>query len=937
MRCIAMCFCAFVVVATSYAQKRAIEIDEFSIEYQKFKLTNGLTVIFNIDRSDPVVAVVLTCHVGSSRELEGTTGLAHLFEHLLFINSENLGKGGLDELSERVGGSGANGSTNRDKTNFHQTVPKNALEKMIWAEAEKLGFFINTITESAIDIEKEIVKNEKRQRFDNRPYGLTNYVISKNLYAKNHPYNWPVIGSLKDIQNVNLSDARAFYERWYVPNNTVLTIVGDFDPSQAKKWIEKYFNEIEAGVQIPKAEKRPVSLNQTKKLYYEDNFASVPQLSLTWPGVYKYHNDMYTLQALVDYLAESRNSPLYQMLILDDQLTDHIIMGQRNGELAGSLLLRITAFKDISLEDIHKKLNSAFSKFEREGISPVDLNRIKIQSEASLSNNLTSVLRKGLQLSEYEIFTGDSGFMTEHIENIRSVSQDDVIRVYRKYLKDKDYVATSFVPKGKKHLSLKDSKLAQIFDEESTNVESAKILPQTNTALQRTPSFFDRSVEPPYGESLRVKVPEIWTDQLASGIKLYGIENNEIPIVKFQIQLKGGMLLENLNKTGVSNLLASLLMKGTATRTSDDLEDAILDLGASIQVNARKESIIVSVTTLAKYYSETVELVQEILQEPRWDVDEFELLKKGVIGRIERRLVEPAQLADDLFAKLLYGEDHILSKTILGTKKSVTTISINDLKEYYDNFVSTTIMSVHLIGAISKEEAMDPFVRLDNHWNSKEFEFPIIQNPKEVDSSIIYFYNVPGAKQAEIRFGYPALAATSKDYYAISTVLNYRLGGGNSQLMQRLRRDKGYTYSIKSRFVGSQVKGPFYVRASIRTNVIYESAKEILEILENYGVTYSEEDLHTTKDFLIKNSALSYESYESKINLLFNIDNYGLPENYPSQQMEMVKEMKVDDIKRLAKRYIHPDKMIWLIVGDVSKQLEKFEELGLGKPILINK
>jgi zinc protease len=193
------------------------------------------------------VAVSLTAHVGSAREKEGRTGFAHLFEHLLFLESENLGKGGLDKMTSRIGGSGANGSTSRDRTNYLQTVPNDALEKMLWAEADKLGWFINTVTDPVLAKEKQVVKNEKRQGVDNVPYGHNSYVIDKNLYPADHPYNWQVIGSLEDLQNASLDYVKEFFRRWYVPNNVTLVVAGDFDPVQAKKWVIKYFDEIKRG------------------------------------------------------------------------------------------------------------------------------------------------------------------------------------------------------------------------------------------------------------------------------------------------------------------------------------------------------------------------------------------------------------------------------------------------------------------------------------------------------------------------------------------------------------------------------------------------------------------------------------------------------------------------------------------------------------------
>src|SRR5688572_3778694 len=307
----------------------------FKVDYQKFTLKNGLQVIFHIDRSDPVVAVALTAHVGSAREKAGRTGFAHLFEHLLFLESENLGKGGLDKMSARVGGSGANGSTNRDRTNYFQTVPNDALEKMLWAEADKLGWFINTVTDPVLEKEKQVVKNEKRQGVDNAPYGHTFYVIDKALYPADHPYNWQVIGSLEDLQRATLADVKEFFRRWYVPNNVTLVVAGDFDPVQAKGWVEKYFNEIKRGEEVTRNPKRPGMIKQTISLYHEDNFATLPQLTRAWPTVEEYHPDSYPLAVLEQYLAQGKKAPFYQVLVEDKKLTDEVTMFSRTSELAG--------------------------------------------------------------------------------------------------------------------------------------------------------------------------------------------------------------------------------------------------------------------------------------------------------------------------------------------------------------------------------------------------------------------------------------------------------------------------------------------------------------------------------------------------------------------------------------------------------------------------
>jgi len=319
---------------------------------ERFQLANGLNVVFHIDRSDPVVAVVLAAHVGSAREEPGRTGFAHLFEHLFFLDSENLGPGGLDAMSARIGGSGANGSTSRDLTDYLQTVPNDALEKMIWAEADKLGYFINTVTDAVLAKEKQVVKNEKRQSVDNRPYGHTGAVISSALYPADHPYNWEVIGSLADLDAATLSDVQNFYRRWYTPDNATLVVAGDFDPAQARAWIEKYFGEIARGSGVPTPQPRPSGLRQTVRLMHEDGFAQLPELTLVWPTVERGHPDEAALDMLQTLLTDGKAAPLNAVLIDEKKLTSQVGFGSQNSQVAGEAYLTVRAFDGVDLDAV---------------------------------------------------------------------------------------------------------------------------------------------------------------------------------------------------------------------------------------------------------------------------------------------------------------------------------------------------------------------------------------------------------------------------------------------------------------------------------------------------------------------------------------------------------------------------------------------------------
>jgi len=923
---------ALLVSMLAFGQKAP----SFKVQYEKYTLPNGLNVLFHIDRSDPVVAVSLTAHVGSAREKAGRTGFAHMFEHLLFLESENLGKGGLDKLSARIGGSGANGSTSRDRTNYLQTVPNDALEKMLWAEADKLGWFINTVSDDVLAKEKQVVKNEKRQGVDNQPYGHTQYVIDKALYPADHPYNWQVIGSLDDLQNATLADVKEFFRRWYVPNNVTLTVAGDFDPAQAKKWVEKYFGEIKRGEAVTPSAKRPGVVKETVKFYHEDNYARVPELTLAWPSVEDYHPDSYALDVLANYLSDGKKAPLYEVLVEEKKLTANVDMYNFNSELAGQTHLEVRAFQGKDLDEAAAAVNEAFARFEKNGIPQKDLDRIKAGQETAFYNSLSNVLGKGAQLTQCSIFANDPGCIEKNIAGILAVKPADVMRVYEKYIKGKNFVATSFVPKGQVALALDGSKKAEVVEEPIVQGAEKEVDASAQAQYEKTPSSFDRSKEPPYGPSPDVKIPVIWEQKMPNGLRVSGIENTEVPLVQFDIQIDGGQHLEDLDKVGVANLMARMLTQGTAKKTPQELEEAIQQLGAAINVNAGKEGIFVTGNTLARNYPATMALVEEILLQPRWDAKEFDLQKQAVISQIRQQFANPNAIAQNQYNTLIYGKDNIYSRNALGTVESVNSITIDDLKSFYSLAISPSVARMHIVGALNKGAVVSSLAGLNSGWKPKTVEIPVYKTPAPPAKSAVYFYDVPNASQSVLRIGYPALAVTDKDWYP-AVVANYILGGGGfaSQFTQQLREGKGYTYGIGSGFSGSRTAGPFTIQSGVRSNVTLESTQLIKDILQNYGKNYSDADLETTKSFLIKSNARAFETAGAKLGMLDNISKYGWKPDYVKEREAIVKAMTVSRIRELSAKYFDPSKMVWLVVGDAKTQLPRLKELGFGDPVVL--
>ncbi|MEO9968422.1 MAG: pitrilysin family protein [Hyphomonadaceae bacterium] len=907
------------------------------IPYESFTLDNGLNVIFHIDRSDPVVAVSLTAHVGSARELPGRTGFAHLFEHLLFLESENLGKGGLDKLSARIGGSGANGSTSRDRTNYLQTVPNNALERMLWAEADKLGWFINTVTDPVLAKEKQVVKNEKRQSYDNRPYGHLFSVLGSNLYPEDHPYNWEVIGSLEDLQAATLDDVKSFFRDWYTPNNVTLVIAGDFDTAQAREWTERYFAEIPRGPEIAPLEARPVVLDATKSLYHEDNFAQQPLLAMSWPTVEQYHEDSYALDILSSILTVGKRAPLNEVLIDEEQLSANVGAFARTNEMAGEWVLIVTAFEGMDLDDVNSAIQSAFSRFEQNGVSEAALNRVKIDQEVAFYEDLGSVLGKGESLAQYGIFAGDPGFVDQDLARIQAVTAEDVMRVYETYIKDRPMVAASFVPKGGVSLALDGSTKANILEEQVITGAEDSFDPNVTATYEPTPSSFDRSVEPPAGANPVLATPDIWQTELANGAKVFGIEDTEIPLVAFRLVIQGGHTRDTIEKNGAANMAAKMFSRGTANRTPAELQEYLADLGAVIEARVGQDSFTISGQALARNFDAVIDLLEEMLTQPRWDAFEFDLVKNETLDEIIASRANPNALGAQSLAYVTYGTGDIRAYSQLGSQTSVNALGLSDIKAYFEQNISPRLASFHFVGDVSEADVTARLSSLGENWNKDAPQPPELPDQLGPKPAAVYFYNVPGSTQSIFNFAHTGPHRTSDDYYP-ATVANYILGGGGfaSRLTQQLRETKGYTYGIFSRFDGTETEGQFSIYSQIRSNVTLEAADLIRDILFGYGETFSAADLATTKSFFINSKARSFESYGAKLGMLANIDRYDLPYDYVVRENEIVEAMSVDEIQRLIETYIRPDQMDYVIVGDGATQLTRLSALGLGDVVVLN-
>jgi zinc protease len=604
-------------------------------------------------------------------------------------------------------------------------------------------------------------------------------------------------------------------------------------------------------------------------------------------------------------------------------------------ELAGDFTISVTANPGISLAEVKKAIFEAFDMFEKEGFSEADLERIKRRNETNFYGSFSSILSKAFTLGQYNMFKGDPQYFDKDFKDAQAVTSEDVKNVYQKYIKGKNFVEVSFVPKGEITLVPANSINAGIVEEDVTKAAEVKEVASAEEPVVKTPTKFDRTVQPPVGPDPEVTIPAVWTSSLSNGMKLYGIKQSELPLVQYSIILSGGHLLDAIDRAGVASMTASLMNEGTKNKTPEELEDAIKLLGATISFYGGSENITVRVSTLARNFEQTISLVEEMLFEPRWDEEQFNLAKSRVINNLKRNKANPSYLASNELNKLIFGENNILSVESAGTEESVNTITTYDLKDFYNKNFSPSLAQFIIAGDIDQQRVEVALAGINTRWQAKDVTIPEVKVAAPPAKSQIYFIDVPGAKQSVIYIGCPSIPRTDPDYYP-AYVTNYKLGGSFNGLFNLiLREEKGFTYGARSNFSGAKNYGTFMASSMVRTNSTLESVNIFKTEMEKYREKIPQEYIDFTKSALLKGNARNFETLGNLLSMLNDIALYNLPVDYIKQQEAFVKGLTVEKQLELAKKYIDPSRMYYVVVGDAATQLKELEKVGLGKPILV--
>lgn len=906
---------AIVVLSASLAWgQKAAPAQLPAIHFTEFTLPNGLRVIFHEDHSTPIVAVNVWYHVGSKNEVVGRTGFAHLFEHMMFQGSGHYDNDYFRPIQE-AGGT-LNGSTNADRTNYWEVVPSNYLEMALWLESDRMGYLPDAMTMEKLNNQRDVVKNEKRQNYDNQPYGLSQAAISELLYPKEHPYNWLTIGSLDDLTAASMDDVKDFFRRFYVPNNASLVVAGDIDPKQARQLVEKYFGPLKQGpAKKPVNAAQPV-IDHEIRASMEDN-VSLPRLSLIWMSMAAWAPDEAALDTVSTILAGGKTSRLYKALVYDQQIAQNVFASNQTREIAGQFQIVVTPKPGHTVEEMEKAVDAEVARFKSEGPTVEELTRAFNVREAQTIFGMQTVGGfggKSDQLNSYATFNGKPDYFQADLDRYRNLTAADVKKAANTYLTDKRLVYV-----------VKPRPRDQMAGGGGPGRRSAQADVPTSTAAPKPPKT-DQTAKgglyamPKPGPDPRFTLPKVERRKLSNGLDVLVVQHHELPIVNMNLVVKTGGAADPTDRAGLASLTAALIDEGTATRSGPEIANQLGDIGANLNSNAGWDSSSVSMSTLTRQLDPALAIYADVVMNPAFPESELKLQRQQRLGALLQQRDNANAISGVVLSRVLYPGNHPYGHTLIGDVNTVKAIEQADVQRFYQTYYHPNNAALIVVGDVTPDQIVPKLEKALAGWKAAEVPATSVAMGPARTEGAIYLVDKPGAAQSVITIGQIGVDRSTADYFPLQ-VMNNMLGGQFvSRVNLNLREDKGYTYGARTQFDYRSGAGPFLASAGVQTAVTKESVVEFMKELRGIRgeIPVTQQELTYNKQSIISGYPRGFETPGGIGNRLSDVVVYGLPDSYFNDYIRKVNAVTLADIQRVANKYLDPSKMAILVVGDRS-------------------
>ncbi|MGB7069160.1 MAG: pitrilysin family protein [Pyrinomonadaceae bacterium] len=887
------------------------------IDVQEFRLKNGMRVIMHRDRSTPIVAVNLWYHVGSKNEVVGKTGFAHLFEHMMFQGSKNYNDDYFGPLQEA--GANINGSTNPDRTNYYEVVPSNFLELALYMEADRLGGLLEAMTQEKLDNQRDVVKNERRQRYDNQPYGTAFEKIFANIYPADHPYHWTTIGSLEDLSAASMDDVKSFFRQYYVPNNTSLVIAGDFDAKQARRWVEKYFGPIKAGDSIKRpAPPTPKIAGEVRKSF--EDAVQLPRLYMVWTSSPSYSADEPALDILSYILSAGRGSRLQSNLVYGKQIAQDAGAFNYALEKAGKMIVQSTAKPGNTLDEIEKEINIEIERLKNEPPTAEEMARALNSIESQTIFGMQNVLGKADTMNGYATYVGHPNGFQADLDRYRRVTAADVQRVAKSYLNGDRFVM-QFVPRKEKSASQRNT---------TANRPTSTSEPKKGEKKDYSANLPKPQADP------KLVLPSIEKHKLSNGLNVWTVNQGELPIVSMNLVVNSGGQADPADRSGLASLTANLMEDGTKTRSAVQIANELQSIGANLGSGSSWDSASVSIQTLTKNLDKALEIYADVITNPSFPADELETTRKRALVGFLQRKDNPNAIANVVYNSLLYGKGHPYGKSLGGDEASIKAISRDEIENFYTANYRPNNATLIVVGDVRSNDLLKRLEKALSGWKAADVPDFKLADATEFDKPGIYIVDKPGAAQSVVTIGQIGVGRDNPDYFPLS-VMNSILGGQfSARVNMNLREDKGYTYGARTGWSMRRGPGPFSASADVQTAVTKESVVEFMKEINGIRGTIpvTEKELEYNKQSMIRRFPGGFETVGQISSGLASLVVYDLPDSYFNDYIRNIQSVSLEDVNRVANKYLTPDKMAILIVGDKSVIEPRLKEIdGWGQSI----
>jgi zinc protease len=904
------------------------------IKFEKYTLPNGLQVILHEDHSTPIVGVNVWYHVGSKDERPGRTGFAHLFEHMMFQGTKHYDNDYFGPLQKA--GARLNGSTSQDRTNYWETVPSNYLELALWMESDRMGFLLPAMTPARLDNQRDVVKNERRQSYENRPYGLCYETILAAAYPPDYPYSWPTIGSMADLDAASLEDVSNFFRRYYHPGNASLCIAGDFDPAEAKRLVAEYFGPLPSG---PKVEKRrlPVpALAKPQRIEMTDR-VGLARLYLAWHSVPLFAPDDAELEVLADILGNGKASRLHRTLVRDKQIAQDVHVSQNSQELAGGFMITASARPGHKLAELETAILEEVARIQAEPPTSEEVARAVNRTEAQLVHALESISEFGGRadrLNMYNVYTGDPGYLSKDFGRYLKVDPAGVQRVARQYLTDKR-ITLDVVP-GKQVTITPDPRIAAA----AKRAELAKSQrPLVVKPSPTPPEDANRVSLPKAGPEPSFRLAPIHRGKLSNGMGLLVVENHEMPSVSIHALFPAGRSCDPASRAGMAGLMAAVWDEGTERRSAMQIAEELAGIGASLSLSADWDDTVARLYCLRRHLPAALDVYADVLQHPVFPEAELDRQRNILLGRMLQVRDEPNALASMAVAAALYGQDHPYGRPQPGTPSGLKSITREELSEFYRRWIRPDRATLIVVGDTTLAEISGELEKVLSAWRAPaapaENEFPPLPARKPAEIVLI---DRPGAPQSVIATALIGAPRTAPDYFSL-WVMNTVFGGQfSSRLNMNLREDKGYTYGARSQFDWRvRQPGPFVATSSVQTAVTHLAVAEFLKELEAMRGKrpLGPEELDFCKKYIIRGFPAGFETPTAVAHQMETLVLYHLPDDYFNSVLPKVSAVTADDVLRVSDKYLDLARLQVIVVGDRAKIEKPLRELPIGKRLTV--